>query len=60
MSDFSVQCGLCGKDMTRENSKIMPEFFVCDECVPKAKEQIGHDAEAFLKMLSGVIYEEEI
>ena len=49
MNNFSVQCGLCGKEMTRENSKIMPEFFVCDACVPRAERQVRHDTEAFPK-----------
>ena len=27
-----ITCGLCGQDMTPQNSKIMPEMFVCDAC----------------------------
>src|SRR6478609_2736885 len=30
-----VSCGICGKDMTPQNSKLHPEFFVCDDCAPE-------------------------
>jgi hypothetical protein len=29
-----VFCGICGKKMTPQNSKLHPEFFVCDACAP--------------------------
>lgn len=32
MSDERPTCGLCGKEMTPENSTIRPEMFVCDDC----------------------------
>lgn len=33
---MKVKCGVCEKEMTPENSKMHPEFFVCDTCAPAA------------------------
>lgn len=27
-----IRCGACGKAMTRRNSTLMPEMFLCDDC----------------------------